>query len=74
MVSVSAKKVFKKISCLCTFNTVNGELVSCLGSNGNASETNDRDRDFVLELREKSELSFFFIKTKGNKRNCSIMD
>ncbi len=35
--------------------------MSCLGSNGNASETkaNDRDRDFVHELRKKSELSFF---------------
>jgi hypothetical protein len=28
-----------RISAAQLFNTVNGELVSCLGSNGNASET-----------------------------------
>ena len=49
-----------RISAAQLFNTVNGELVSCLGSNGNASETKANDRDFVLELRKKSELSFFY--------------
>ncbi len=49
-----------RISAAQLFNTVNGELVSCLGSNGNASETkaNDRDRDFVLELRKKANFRF----------------
>jgi len=37
------------------------------------SEANRFDSDFVLEITKKSELSFF-LKTKGKKRKCSIMN
>jgi hypothetical protein len=37
------------------------------------SEANRFDRDFEFEITKKSEHSFF-LKTKGKKRKCSIMN
>ncbi len=37
------------------------------------SEANRFASDFVLEMTKKSELSFF-LKTKGKKRKCSIVN